>query len=64
MTVNEEQFRRRAQDQGYSAFHTKDYGATGFVPGEMCELAANVMHTALAGPTGAKVILAKRPPAV
>jgi quercetin dioxygenase-like cupin family protein len=37
-------------------------GATNYRPGEVCELAANVMHTERAGPTGAKVLLAKRGP--
>ena len=88
--MNEEQFRQRAQEQGYGDFQTKDYVAnrdgplhthefsvmllvvggqftlafedaiTNFRPGEVCELAANVMHTERAGPTGAKVLLAKR----
>jgi len=37
-------------------------GATSYLPGEVCELAANVMHTERAGPEGAKVLLAKRSP--
>ena len=35
-------------------------GTTNFLPGEVCELAANVMHTERTGPLGAKVLLAKR----
>ncbi len=35
-------------------------GAADYRPGEVCELAANVMHTERAGPTGAKVLLARR----
>ena len=35
-------------------------GTTDFRPGEVYELAANVMHNESAGPTGAKVILGKR----
>ena len=34
-------------------------GTTDFRPGEVCELAAEVMHTERAGPAGAKVLLAK-----
>ena len=88
--MNEEQFRQRAQEEGYGDFQTKDYvpnkdgplhthdfsvmlwvvggqftlafedGTTKYSPGEVCELAANVMHTERAGPGGAKVLLAKR----
>jgi len=88
--MNEEQFRQRAQEQGYGDFQTKDYapnrdgplhthgfsvmllvvggqfslafenGITNYRPGEVCELAANVMHTERAGPTGAKVLVATR----
>ena len=88
--MNEEQFRQRAQEQGYGAVETKDYvpnrdgplhthefsvmllvvegqfalafedGKTDYRPGEVCDLAANVMHTERAGPMGAKVLLAKR----
>ena len=88
--MNEEQFRQRAQEQGYGDFQVKDYapdrdgplhthefsvmllvvegqfalafedGTTSYRPGEVCELAANVMHTERTGPTGAKVLLAKR----
>lgn len=39
-------------------------GTTNYGPGEVCELAANVMHTERAGPTGAQVLLAKRGPGV
>jgi quercetin dioxygenase-like cupin family protein len=91
--MNEEQFRQRAQEQGYGDFQVKDYAPdrdgplhthefsvmllvvegqfalgfedgsiTSYRPGEVCELAANVMHTERAGPTGAKVLLAKRGP--
>ena len=35
-------------------------GTTNYRPGEVCELAANVIHTERAGPAGAKVLLAKR----
>lgn len=35
-------------------------GQTDYQPGELCELAANVLHTERAGPDGAKVLLAKR----
>ncbi len=35
-------------------------GQTEYRPGELCELAATVMHTERAGPEGAKVLLAKR----
>lgn len=35
-------------------------GSTSYRPGELCELAANVKHIERAGPTGAKVLLAKR----
>ena len=35
-------------------------GTTNYRPGEVCELAANVMHTERAGPKGASVLLAKR----
>ena len=35
-------------------------GVTHYLPGEVCELAANVMHTERAGPVGANVLLAKR----
>ena len=35
-------------------------GTTDYRPGEVCELAANVIHTERAGPAGAKVLLAKR----
>ena len=35
-------------------------GTTNYRPGEVCELAANVMHTERAGPEGATVLLAKR----
>ncbi len=35
-------------------------GKAEYLPGEVCELAANVMHVERAGPTGAKVLLAKR----
>ena len=88
--MNEEQFRQRAQEQGYGDFQTKDYvpnkdgrlhthefsvmllviegqftlafedGTTDYRPGEVCELAANVMHTERTGPTGARVLLATR----
>ena len=37
-------------------------GATHYRPGEVCELAANVLHTERAGPVGATVLLAKRAP--
>ena len=37
-------------------------GTTNYRPGEVCELAVNVMHTERAGPAGAKVLLAKRGP--
>ena len=37
-------------------------GTTNYRPGEVCELAANVVHTERAGPTGAQVLLAKRGP--
>ena len=33
---------------------------TNYLPGDICELAANVMHTERTGPLGAKVLLAKR----
>ncbi|GAC1539147.1 MAG: hypothetical protein NVS2B4_19100 [Ramlibacter sp.] len=91
--MNEEQFRQRAQEQGYGDVQIKDYapnrdgplhthefsvmllvvggqfslafenGTTDYRPGEVCDLAANVMHTERAGPSGAKVLLAKRGPA-
>ena len=35
-------------------------GTTDYRPGEVCEFAANVVHTERAGPTGATVLLAKR----
>ena len=35
-------------------------GTTNYLPGEVCELAANVMHTERTGPLGAKVLLARR----
>lgn len=35
-------------------------GTTDYRPGEVCELAASVIHTERAGPTGAKVLVAKR----
>jgi hypothetical protein len=35
-------------------------GTTNYGPGEVCELAASVMHVERAGPTGAKVLLATR----
>ena len=35
-------------------------GTTPYRPGEICELAAHVMHAERAGPAGAKVLLAKR----
>ena len=35
-------------------------GTTNYRPGEVCELAAAVMHTERAGPDGASVLLAKR----
>lgn len=35
-------------------------GQTDYRPGEICELAANVIHTERAGPNGASVLLAKR----
>lgn len=90
--MNEEQFRQRAQEQGYRDLQAKDYapdkdgplhahefsvmllvvagqfrlafenGTTEYRPGEVCELAANVMHTERTGPEGAKVLLAKRWP--
>ena len=37
-------------------------GTTSYRPGEVCELAANIMHTERAGPEGAKVLLSKRAP--
>ena len=88
--MNEEQFRQRAQEQGYGNFQIRDYvsnndghlhthdfsvmllviqgqfalafedGTTDYRPGEVCELAANVIHTERTGPAGAKVLLAKR----
>jgi quercetin dioxygenase-like cupin family protein len=39
-----------------------EHGTTHYRPGEVCELAANVMHTERAGPTGAKVLFATRGP--
>lgn len=36
--------------------------AISYRPGEMCELAAAVMHTERAGPAGAQVLLARRGP--
>ena len=89
--MNEEQFRQRAQEQGFGEVQAKDYvpnkdgplhthefsvlllvvggqftlafedGTTNYLPGEVCELPANVMHTERTGPLGAKVLLAKRP---
>lgn len=35
-------------------------GTASYSPGEVCELAANTMHTERTGPAGAKVLLAKR----
>ena len=35
-------------------------GRADYRPGELCELAAHVVHTERAGPQGAKVLLAKR----
>lgn len=35
-------------------------GRTDYRPGDLCELAANVVHTERAGPDGARVLLAKR----
>lgn len=35
-------------------------GKTDFLPGEVCKLAANVIHTERTGPAGANVLLAKR----
>lgn len=35
-------------------------GTKSYLPGEVCELAANVMHAERAGSSGAKVLLAKR----
>jgi quercetin dioxygenase-like cupin family protein len=88
--MNEDQFRQRAQDQGYVDMQMKDYvpnrdgplhahdfsvmllvtagqfslafedGISHFLAGEVCELAAGVMHTERAGPAGATVLLAKR----
>lgn len=37
-------------------------GITHYRPGELCELDANVMHMERTGPTGAKIVLAKRQP--
>ena len=88
--MNGEQFRKRAQEQGYGDFQTKAYvpnndgplhahefsvvllvvhgqftlafedGKSDFRPGEVCELAANVIHTERVGPHGANVLLEKR----
>ena len=35
-------------------------GTSNYLPGEVCEVAANVIHTERAGPEGASVLLAKR----
>jgi len=35
-------------------------GTSNYLPGDVCELAANVMHTERAGPEGAKVLLANQ----
>ena len=45
--------------EGHFALAFED-GTSNYRPGEVCELAANVMHTERAGPQGASVLLAKR----
>lgn len=47
--------------QGQFALGFED-GTTHYRPGEVCELGANIMHVERSGPTGAKVLLAKRSP--
>ena len=45
--------------QGHFALAFED-GKTDYQPGEVCELAANVLHVERAGPVGASIVLAKR----
>lgn len=35
-------------------------GVANYLPGDMCELAANTLHTERTGPQGASVLLARR----
>ena len=45
--------------EGHFSLAFKD-GTTNYRPGDVCELAASVLHSERAGPEGATVLLAKR----